>query len=332
MTDDSGESQEEWVDPRVEARREQAEYEEENQQEAPPSWFYMFQVLVVPLIIILAVVMMFLGVQWLFSKTEDPERLIQQFENGSPREREQAVVSLSRMMRSDPAFLDRLRGREEVKRTMLRVFQEAEDHQVDKKLQAVQFLNILEFEEAVPHLHRALERTGRSRLKIAILRALGSIGNPRSLAYIRPHLDDPDPGIRQATVHGLAGIKTRETIPTLEKALEDDIMHIRLAAAVGLATHPLREEIPREKIKNVVLPLLDAEHVRNQKQPNENGQMVDLSEEDVYGVLRGALRVVRLLKVTEAIDKISAINQTYELRTQARKTLSQLRDQQEQRD
>jgi len=130
--------------------------------------------------------------------------------------------------------------------------------------------------EHVPHCSKSL--------RMAILRALGSIPDLQSTHFLTRMLKEPDPDLKRAAIESLGKIRDKRSIPDLIVALDDPEWSVRCAAIQALAAtgdrrcaaHILRRlEDPEEIIKkeaihaigslgyreavNTILPLLHHE-------------------------------------------------------------------------
>ncbi len=341
--EDTQSEQEQWTDPGRHLTDLDPENEEDEEQEAAgeeepgdetPFLFYVLQSFLIPVIIIGAVLLMFLGVRWLFSGGRTVKELKRSITNGTERERWQAATDLVKRIGRNEKTLKKFRKDERFKAWALRVFRNT--HSNEEKLLAymARTLGMLAYDRAIPELRSRLQSSGSDVVKIAVLQAMGDIGSKDSLDVIVPLTraeNNSDPGIRQAAVYALGQLNSEKIVPPLEEALSDRVAHVRLNAAIGLANYSDRSEIPREKVVNVLRKMLDREAVRQMKQPDANGNMKEMKPRDVERIMIGAMKAVRSLKHRDFLDTIRTIHDSDEsswaLRKEARKTISTLKSQ-----
>lgn len=109
--------------------------------------------------------------------------------------------------------------------------------QSDFRMKAVQAALQVNLFEAVPYLSAKAAEETDPQVLVALLRAIGTLGDEAVLPQLVGFLDNPDPAIRAAALEGLDGLKTEAKYQHFVKLMGDEANEVRAAAVKALGTY-----------------------------------------------------------------------------------------------
>ncbi len=334
-----------WRDPDEEYARMNPGYPDPEDQGAdgesgePSTWFYVFQAFLVPVIVIGGILLMFVGLRWLFSAGYSAEELVQTIKQRRGRMRTGMIRNLiSRLSRS--RNLQQYRSDGELKGDVFTLLQNARSDR--RKRNLIVLLGVLEANdpEIMRELSDILQNARDEKIQIAVLKSMGDIGDSFFREDVQSYISHEDPGLRQAAVYAAGQIRSPAFLASLRKALTDRFAHVRLNAAMALSQYRnLADETVREVLV-VLEKMLDRNTLEGMGQPDHRGERKKLDREDINLMMVGAVQAIRdlkqhgllHLKSQNLLPKIKAISESNRssrhLRREARRTISVLRSDQ----
>jgi HEAT repeat protein len=218
------------------------------------------QFFLIPLAVVGVTVLVYLGFRSLLADDRTANEYLTEVRTGGWSRQWPAAFELSQMM-TDPE----VRADRSLVPGLVRAFEESKD--ADPRVRRYLALAIGRLEpplpaEAVSALLKALDEpqaewnpdwfskfNGWSAIdinepRIITIWALGSSGDPAVVEKLQPLYSSGDAGIRKMVVYALGALPGEGQLPTLQKALEDEVPDVRWNAAVALARHGRDEGVP----------------------------------------------------------------------------------------
>ena len=194
-------------------------------------WVQIFQFVLIPLGIVMIMVILFIGLNWLFSDTQSINELVtSDLKSRSPVRRGIAAMRLKDKLLAD----DKLREDKALLKEVIDAFKSEQDIDT-KKLLAVIF-RVFMSEDAVPVLVDTLnDEKVDSRVKIECIGALGAINSKTAVPTLIRILDDADSGIRSSAAITLGYLQDASAIEPLKTKLKDGQEDVRWNSALALA-------------------------------------------------------------------------------------------------
>jgi HEAT repeat protein len=158
----------------------------------------------------------------------------------------------------------------------------------DERVQiaAIETTGLLRAEDSAADLVNVLNRTTKSKVKLAALVALGRIPDPNSRSLFQQNLTHKDEDMREAAAEGLGRLRNPEDIPALDSAYKTEKKgSARLAAAFALVKQGKREVSEFSPMQLLINSLNSSA-----RQGEAEGYLVELAREaEVRAVLHPAL-------------------------------------------
>lgn len=237
----------------------------------------VLQFFVFPLAVVVVCCLLFLFVGWLTHEARGPAELLDAVTDprSGSESRWQAAQALARILdeqiqearRARPASSDPVALPPEVAALGPRVLEafrrlSRDDSQDRVRIYIIKTLGLLRHRPAVPDLAEALPKAA-AEVKIALIEALGSIGDPAALPALMAELANaPDAGVRLQAAFSLGSLRDRRAIAPLQARLQDPVPDVRWNAALALSRF-LDDPEAQRSAKPVLLQMLDAAHVRS---------------------------------------------------------------------
>src|SRR5262245_15123111 len=200
------------------------------------------QFFLIPLVVVAIIGSVYIGFRSMLADDRSAQDYLAEIRNGGSSRRWPAAYELSRLM-SDP----KVRADKSLAPALVKAFQEsAGDAQVRRYLAlAIGRLDPPLPADAVADLTRALEDPD-SETRISVIWALGSSGDVAVVPRLIPlySAQDSDAGVRKMVVYALGALPGDEQTPTLQRALQDEVVDVRWNAAVALARKGRRDGVP----------------------------------------------------------------------------------------
>jgi len=188
------------------------------------------QFFLIPLAVVAVVVAVYAGFRVLLSEERTPGDYLQELMNGRGSARWVAAYQLSRAM-DDPA----VRRDAALGKALVAAFRERPD---DPRVRKYVALALGRLEPPPPGAVGALVdglQDPDSDVRIAVIWALGAVGDPAAVAPLQRMYESEDAGIRKMVVYALGRLPGDAQRGTLETALGDSAPDVQWNAAVALA-------------------------------------------------------------------------------------------------
>jgi len=332
---------ENWRDPDEEYARLDPAYPDPGDQQMDeeeddrPLLFYVFQAFLVPVIVIGFVLLMFIGLRWLFSAGQTADQLVKTIKRQQGRLRPGMIRGLISQL-SGNRNLQTYQSDRELKRSVFQLLQNTRDDAIKRNLIVLMGVLKADRPRMKQELKEILTTTRNDRARIAVLKAMGDIADSSFSGPVQSYIRHKDPGLRQVAAYAAGQIRSQSFREPLRASLADPFAHVRLNAAMALSQYRNLDAKTAGEVLNVLRNMLDRKTLKGMRQPDRQGERKKLKRNDVTLMMVGAVQAIRALKRHDSLPlkrgnllpKIKAISESgrsRHLRREARRTIEVLR-------
>lgn len=255
------------------------------------------QFFLIPLAVVGVIVLVYGGFRALVTTERTPEEFLSDVRTGGRERRWPAAFELSRLL-ADPETEARHPG---IGAAIVQAFSDSEGD--DPRVRQYLALAIGRLgnppPEAADELVAALG-SGDAEVRISVIWALASLGEPATIDDIEAMYHADDAGVRKMAIYALGALPGAGHMATLRNALDDPVADVQWNAAVALARHGLDDGMP------VLRRMIDRPYVE---------QMVTVAPtpqdtvDPVAAVMVSALQAVAALGSRELNEQIRALSE-----------------------
>jgi HEAT repeat protein len=255
------------------------------------------QFFLIPMAVVALAVGVYVGFRSLLADSRTPQDYLREVQTGGSARRWPAAYELSRLMADPKVRADKTLGP-----ALVKAFQASKDDPQVRRYLALALgrLDPPLPPDAIADLTHALDDPD-GETRISVIWALGSSGDPAVVPRLVPlySAQSSDAGVRKMVVYALGALPGDEQIPTLQRALQDEVPDVRWNAAVALARKGRHDGVP------VIRQMLDRAYV---EQTVKRDVRVDEDQDPIADVMISGLRAAAALKDDALKPSIAALS------------------------